>query len=98
MDNPEYQRTKAGLPDGLPSRQETSRAQRFRGFFNAPIKVISTFILVLLFFGGITYSDPWIWKQSPHVGHNDEAGAKDWNNEGNGSKYLLGVGKADITG
>jgi hypothetical protein len=99
VDNPEDQRMKAGPPDGLQSRQDIRLEDKFRGFFIAPVKVLSTFLLVLLFYGAFKYSDPWLWGQSPRVDHSDTAGPKDWNNEiGKGSKYLLGVGKADITG
>jgi hypothetical protein len=100
MDNPTYQSTKAGPPEGIRLRPGTSRTDKFQASFIAIMKMLSSLVLVLVLYGAIRHFNPGLWGGLLGVGPGEGlAGNKDWKNEiGKGSKYLLGVGKADITG
>ena len=99
MESSGYQQVKAGpSTEALP--RATNERDKFRASLLALLKVLSSLGLFLLFYGAIRHllrgvKIPNIpdWK-APGI---PDVGGQGWKN-GDETTYLLGVGKADITG
>ena len=97
-----YSSEEAGHEEGLQLRQEAKRSNRRKTFLTTPIKVLLSFLLVCFSFGVLRYIDPAFLGSLRYIDQGYETVKdgyhKDEFQTENGSKYLLGVGKADITG
>ncbi|EPE34477.1 hypothetical protein GLAREA_10171 [Glarea lozoyensis ATCC 20868] len=93
---------KAAAPEDVWLRQDTGRSNKSRVVWIALMKVLSGFVLGVLFYGALRHFNPSFGGKLRYIGSVDgEVAAGDGGNAfkiRKGSKYLLGVGKADITG
>ncbi|CAG8976308.1 hypothetical protein HYALB_00005714 [Hymenoscyphus albidus] len=98
MDTSEYKTSKAG-PSGSSLRDRPMRAERSCSLLQRVAKVLSVFVMLVFIYGlyslffGYRAGNVWTWKAY-------DGGYEEYGDTGGsvGSKYLLGVGKADITG
>lgn len=92
--------TKAEIPEDVWLRQDTGRSHKLRASFVTLVKIFSSFLIIFFFYGAIRYYSPGLLGSLQYVGSSHSiSGGGDLKDElVKGSKYLLGVGKADITG